>query len=172
MLPEGSIVKLVAGSLADSRMVDVISDGGTLAVFAGDLFQRGRKVVRFGWIRSHETSSRAYHDVSQGLLGSIFSMAGGFDLRIKSDIIAVCDSVKFSDCARRYSATAAVNSAMSRWFSAQNNATGSPQAFAVAVAPTRTIRTARRRGRVGVRASANRPAAPGGRAHSAAVQVS
>ena len=44
MIPEGATVELVAASSADARMVDVLWNGRTLAVFAEDLFERGRDV--------------------------------------------------------------------------------------------------------------------------------
>jgi len=44
MIPEGATVELVPGPSADDRMVDVLWQGRTLAVFAEDLFQRGKGV--------------------------------------------------------------------------------------------------------------------------------
>ena len=45
MMPEGATVRVVSGQVADSRMVDVIWEGRTLAVFAEDLSERGKEVV-------------------------------------------------------------------------------------------------------------------------------
>jgi hypothetical protein len=42
MIPEGATVQVLHGSPADARMVDVLWQGRTLAVFAEDLFERGQ----------------------------------------------------------------------------------------------------------------------------------
>ena len=44
MIPEGAIVQVVSGSIADTRMVDVLWEGHRLAVFAEDILQRGKEV--------------------------------------------------------------------------------------------------------------------------------
>ena len=44
MMPEGATIRVVSGSVADNRMVDVIWEGRTMAVFAEDLFQRGKEL--------------------------------------------------------------------------------------------------------------------------------
>jgi len=49
MIPEGGIVKVVSGPLADTRMVDVSWEGRTLAVFAEDISRRGIEVRDERW---------------------------------------------------------------------------------------------------------------------------
>ena len=44
MIPEGAIVQVVSGPLADTRMIDVLWEGRTLAVFAEDILQRSKEV--------------------------------------------------------------------------------------------------------------------------------
>jgi hypothetical protein len=44
MIPEGAIVQMASGPLADTRMIDVLWEGRTLAVFSEDILQRGKEL--------------------------------------------------------------------------------------------------------------------------------
>jgi len=43
-LPAGTVIKIVSGPLGNDRMIDILCDGRTLAMFAVDLDTRGTEI--------------------------------------------------------------------------------------------------------------------------------
>jgi len=43
-LPAGAVIKIVSGPLGNDRMIDILCDGRTLAMFAVDLDTRGTEI--------------------------------------------------------------------------------------------------------------------------------